>query len=986
MLITQIYKRHEHGFGDCYILFCVSNKYNELYNASSDITTNIVELETIKKDLENDSGNFVADALNFSINELSCNTNDDINSLFFCLNASNKDVKRYVAVFLLNSNDITERNVNNCLFSGVINSKISGEDLVWNSHSWNSQKNIKRSYKFTANSLAATILNECKFTETIVKNNVHIQNIYERFEANNYNQFTTVNPTINGVTAMKYKLFHIAIKNDANAMVYPTFHYPTINLYDTLRLYLKECQDILYSLYNINYTIVLNPFDLGVEASWANYHNCHNTSIYCHLRSIQSVFQSTTKHKLRCCKESDLQSDELAISIHRGLISGTLMNRAYKMLTTAKNLMQRDPSTLTPEEDMYVKIFLRLMELNTLSDELSFEKSCDNMLDLLNKIAFSFGLQLFIEMTAPTTITITFKNRKSFPDTTIYLYNVQGSGIDTSWANSTNKRRFYSQSTAFSSEPSYQHEANIADYRVHIYPDAILFLEDTNKVFSSQVPIIGGPSGPLGEPEYSNFTKTTKLRIEEAQRERLKSNNKYDFEKIIMSLGPNPFVTLSLNAGNKEVPKKIYHKFTTILNTVNSKEFNTDELTVETKYNIYNLEYSKTNPDTWYFNNLVGCYPETLLTNIFVNPKSTEIEDTYSNKTEKDTATPIKTDTATIMAVLNTLQSRITRPATVLYVKIRNVNKEYYNLADYINDIHKLDEDIYTTELNLEIPQWNCFSLNSNGSNPSLFNLKVGNILTIQNYSKVFNELTNTFDETTTDINYIVTAVEMDLTSPKLKISLQNSERFAFGYVDSTYNAHSAGNYLNDDTDPIDNLENKNIETASYKCAGDIKKGDAVFVYQSNNEYVIETAQSSYFDNKTVIGIALEGGSTDDYIKIATGGTIYTGGMMSIQAEDVGKEIFVRCYEDENMNLVIPEGNLRHIAKVFGEPPVYYNLSYNDIIKTDTAAYDGSPQKRNIVEDLYCKIGVVVDAYKIELNIQSSLIIPYHEARINPQH
>ena len=160
MLITQIYKRHEHGFGDCYILFCVSNKYNELYNASSDITTNIVELETIKKDLENDSGNFVADALNFSINELSCNTNDDINSLFFCLNASNKDVKRYVAVFFLNSNDITERNVNNCLFSGVINSKISGEDLVWNSHSWNSQKNIKRSYKFTANSLAATMLNE----------------------------------------------------------------------------------------------------------------------------------------------------------------------------------------------------------------------------------------------------------------------------------------------------------------------------------------------------------------------------------------------------------------------------------------------------------------------------------------------------------------------------------------------------------------------------------------------------------------------------------------------------------------------------------------------------------------------------------------------------------------------------------------------------------------------------------------------------------
>ena len=65
--IFQTYKRQETNFGNKYICFIVSKDLKHLYAGGNNyIQTNIFQLSSIKKDLENNKGGFVSDSVSFS--------------------------------------------------------------------------------------------------------------------------------------------------------------------------------------------------------------------------------------------------------------------------------------------------------------------------------------------------------------------------------------------------------------------------------------------------------------------------------------------------------------------------------------------------------------------------------------------------------------------------------------------------------------------------------------------------------------------------------------------------------------------------------------------------------------------------------------------------------------------------------------------------------------------------------------------------------
>jgi hypothetical protein len=53
----------------------------------------------------------------------------------------------------------------------------------------------------------------------------------------------------------------------------------------------------------------------------------------------------------------------------------------------------------------------------------------------------------------------------------------------------------------------------------------------------------------------------------------------------------------------------------------------------------------------------------------------------------------------------------------------------FWKLKDYLNSIIELGEQYYSTELNIDVPFWSGFSLNSDGSNPHWDNIRIGHTI-----------------------------------------------------------------------------------------------------------------------------------------------------------------------------------------------------------------------------------------------------------------
>jgi len=131
MTILQTYSKQEFMFGQQSFRFAVSDNYDDLFKADSLITdkiyTDIIELSSVKKDLELEDGSFAISELKFDINSISCLTDDDRKAMSFCLQATSNINPRYVAFFFSDSPNLAD-----LMFVGRIDNKVSGDDIKWN--------------------------------------------------------------------------------------------------------------------------------------------------------------------------------------------------------------------------------------------------------------------------------------------------------------------------------------------------------------------------------------------------------------------------------------------------------------------------------------------------------------------------------------------------------------------------------------------------------------------------------------------------------------------------------------------------------------------------------------------------------------------------------------------------------------------------------------------------------------------------------------
>jgi len=256
MNYRQTYKYREDGLGWLTVLFVISDNYNELY-AEEGINTDIFLLENIKQDLNTDEGSFAIDELAFRINQAACVEDNDIESLFFTLDASAINVNRYCALFF------GEQSVENMVFIGKINSKISGSDIKWNSKDYEFEIDPIREYQFTALSFDISILEEAKISSNIYKivngNQVKIDNVRERWLSNDKQAYKDI---------FKHRLFFGNANNIHANNIHTIFLYqyftPLGNLYDIIKQYLLFTTQIVNEKLNIPVGFTLLESELGI--------------------------------------------------------------------------------------------------------------------------------------------------------------------------------------------------------------------------------------------------------------------------------------------------------------------------------------------------------------------------------------------------------------------------------------------------------------------------------------------------------------------------------------------------------------------------------------------------------------------------------------------------------------------------------------------------------------------------------------------------
>ena len=101
MRYLQINSFDEYLHGSKVVQVVITDHYDEIIpiEPMETIESDIIQLETVKQDLNADDGKFAIDELKFSINHLACHKQTDLDLMYFCLDATNMSITRYIAIF-----------------------------------------------------------------------------------------------------------------------------------------------------------------------------------------------------------------------------------------------------------------------------------------------------------------------------------------------------------------------------------------------------------------------------------------------------------------------------------------------------------------------------------------------------------------------------------------------------------------------------------------------------------------------------------------------------------------------------------------------------------------------------------------------------------------------------------------------------------------------------------------------------------------------
>lgn len=152
----------EYGIGDCSVYFAVADTYAELFQAGGK-SVSYIELGSLKKDLSLD-GKFAVDEISFELDSCAIQNQDEQDLLNLLLELGTNSI--YCSVHFLQA-ESDKPDYDNCIFIGQISKDYESTDYLWKGAVYNLIPSDKKEYKFKAQTLDISMLDEVLLTEEI---------------------------------------------------------------------------------------------------------------------------------------------------------------------------------------------------------------------------------------------------------------------------------------------------------------------------------------------------------------------------------------------------------------------------------------------------------------------------------------------------------------------------------------------------------------------------------------------------------------------------------------------------------------------------------------------------------------------------------------------------------------------------------------------------------------------------------------------------
>ncbi len=793
MKFYQEYDLTEYEYGTRHFLFIVSDRYDETNNTNAGIKTDIFALGNIKKDLESKDGTIVADELDFTIDSSTITTETDKQALCFCLEAADKNKKRYCAVYMDNQQ----------LFNGVLADNYSADDMAWRASEWSGNHNAISQYKFSAVSFDVNLLKYCKINSKIDdgEGNV-ILNIKERFRARQYQQFNTKGN-------LNYKLTNIQIANNGRI---PLFFFPLLNLLDVLNIYVQEANAILEELFPRSqndtnlWHIYVAPCDFDFKVSGATYNLTHYGYNFASLNYLDSIGTNVERqYKLSLRHTSDVNTDDrVAAYIHRGLAASYLMYNVGYREAEINELMQLPNEDISKEQRKQIKQFNQDMAKVRCSNSVSFDMY-DNLYELLVNVAISLGCRLKIEALGGRTFEIAFIPISQIPKNEIFIRGAESASMDISGEATEKPIKYYGLSTCKTVDV------------VGTKPD-IAKLSSKVDIKHKPHKEVNGKTVATGTVDIPFFIDSDAKNIIDNEKRFLKEVDKTDSKNLALTISSPPILTgyEKNRGGQTTVDSEQDLPQAHLLGTVNGSKYGNNYLgKPATEYNAeptelkYDNKYRPLHAKSFH---IWDCYKETALTSIFINEVSYFLNDRIKNTDNENYPIElVEEDQDIINDEIYNVQERVYRPANAMYVKLGDTDKVFYSLAEYVNILNESADYYYQSEINLNVPFWSGFSTQEDGADAGYHNLEIGSRVKISKEFLRYNSDSNEFENITDERFYVVHSIETSLSSPTVKLRLHNISRFAIGQAPDDFMPGLIEEFI-DETDTTGDNGNAVIE------------------------------------------------------------------------------------------------------------------------------------------------------------------------------
>ena len=429
MTFYEEYTRDEKYFGTHTFRFVVSDTFADLFKETWDegdgLSVDIFQTGDVAKRLENEDNTQGIDELSIDIYQSNCRTDNELNALFFFLEAKDITQNRFCTV-LFNPVYVDGVALDSCVwFIGKISGKMQAQDLKWN-RTGDYAKVItpERVWKAKSYSLDISLFDKIKLWGKGEDNRITLPGGGTTLPLMHADRI------VNETDVAAIFAYRLAYGTDAEDNRRYVHFWPLANIYDILTLLFDKTEDILLELTNSVFTITLSTSNLGWQTGYIKYSNPFYNAY------LQSVMIDDSERTL--LKISDIESGVdtdtgitySTIFLHRRLVNpywhGTYVGKEYE-------------TTIAEQE-----------AIDSNESKMSFI-NYENLTTLLHEIARGLNCYLLYSTTVNGGITIRFvaKNTISESDT-VYLKDAFGPSLNISSEIASSKaNEYYSQSTLY---------------------------------------------------------------------------------------------------------------------------------------------------------------------------------------------------------------------------------------------------------------------------------------------------------------------------------------------------------------------------------------------------------------------------------------------------------------------------------------------------------------------------------------------------------